>query len=48
VQNKRNFTESPPEGEEFDFRMEDHLRVAEAAMSADPQLRTIRFHLVPQ
>lgn len=48
AKNKRNFTEGLPEGQEFEFRMEDHLHVAEAAVAADPQLRSIRFHLVPQ
>ncbi|GBC00503.1 hypothetical protein RclHR1_03880013 [Rhizophagus clarus] len=46
-QDKRNFTISPPENTNFQFDMNVYFQTALAALNADPNLKRMRFDLVP-
>jgi len=43
----RNFLRSPPSGVNFQFEMDHHFPVAVATLKEDPNLRQMRFNLVP-
>ena len=47
VQDTRNFLRSPPSGVNFQFEMDHHFPVAVATLKEDPNLRQMRFNLVP-
>ena len=45
--NSRNFLRSPPDGVDFNFDYNLYYPIAIATLEEDPNLKTMRFKLVP-